>query len=132
MTETKIKTARAASGSEKRQRRALLPSVRCSDAQRAAVEEAASRAGLSIGSFMLAVVLKAPPPRGARVPPIERQALAQILAQLGRLNGNVNQIAKALNFGQFADSDDLKKATADIVALRDQLRAALGRGGNDN
>lgn len=125
-------TERGKSGSEKRRRTACLPRVRCDEQHRLAVADAANRAGLSLASYMLQTLVNAPPPRGGRVPPVERQALAQLLAQLGRLNGNVNQIAKAANLGQGADRDELRKAAAEIMGLRDAIRAALGRGQRDH
>lgn len=122
---------RSKSGSEKRRRTACLPRVRCEVEHRVVVADAANRAGLSLASYMLQTLVNAPPPKGGRVPPVERQALAQLLAQLGRLNGNVNQIAKALNSGNQPDSQALREAAAEIMGLRNEVRAALGRGQRD-
>lgn len=123
---------RSKSGSEKRKRQARF-TVRCTNEQREALTEAAARSGLSFGSYVLGHLLKVPPPAAGKVPTIERQQLAQLLAQLGRLNGNINQIAKALNFGQGFARAEIQAAAAGIVSLRDDIRAALGRKArNDN
>jgi hypothetical protein len=132
MSAERITPRQQTSGSETRRLTAWLPRVRCTAADRAQVEEAANRAGVSLAGYVLAAVLKAPQPRSVKVPPIERQALAQVLAQLGRLNGNINQIAKVLNTGGFAGGMEITEAAAEVVALRDEIRAALGRAKRDN
>jgi hypothetical protein len=124
---------RQVSGSERRRSRAMLPPVRCSAEQRAAVEDAAQRAGLSVGSYVLATVLKSPPPRGGRrVPQVEKAAIAQILAQAGRIAGNTNQIAKRVNLGGFPEGIEFLAAAKELAGLRDDIRAALGRGRRDH
>lgn len=128
---TATASPRSKSGSEKRRRTACLPRIRCGEEHRAVVAEAANRAGLSLASYMLQTLVNAPPPKGGRVPPVERQALAQLLAQLGRLNGNVNQIAKAVNSGITPEAQALREAAAEIMGLRNEVRAMLGRGQRD-
>ncbi len=87
------------SGSEKRQRQAR-PSMRCSAGEYALLEAAADRAGMTIGAFMRHQCLGTAGPRAARRPPIERAALAQLLAQLGKCGSNLNQIARRVNQGE--------------------------------
>lgn len=126
MTEAAPDRKQRVSGSEKRRRTAWLPRARCTEEVRAAVELAASRSGLSLSSYVLAAAANVRPSRGSRpAPSVDQKALAQILAQLGRLNGNVNQIAKRINRGGFAEVEELRAAAAEIIGLRDQIRSAL-------
>jgi hypothetical protein len=72
-------------------------------------------------------VLGGNPPRAVRVPPIERQALAVLLAQIGRIGGNLNQLARAGNSGLPVYAPEVGEALADLRALRNELRGLLGR-----
>jgi hypothetical protein len=114
------------SGSETRQRGNRL-TIRFNDAELAEIETAADRAGLAIGSHVRAKLLTGPAPRAVRTPPVDRQALAQVLALLGRLGGNVNQISRTLNMGKRHDEPQLAKALKEITEMRNALMTALGR-----
>ena len=105
------------SGSEKRQRD-LVGRMRCTPAEFAQLEAAAERAGLTIGAFMRVQCLGTAGPRAVRRPPVERAALAQLLAQLGKAGSNLNQIAKVLNSGG--------GQPAKIPAAIDTVRLAAG------
>lgn len=126
--EGQTRALRRHSGSEKRQRTAAIL-VRLTPEERAAAEEAASRAGLSLASFARGQMLGGRPPRAARRPPVEKAQLALILAQLGKIGSNLNQIARASNMGLFGpgDYEVLREETAALVAARSALMAALGR-----
>lgn len=97
---------RRVSGSEKRQRteRAF---TRYSPAELAEVQDAASRYGVTVGTFTRSAALTAArgeglsalPVRSVRRPPVEREALARLLGQLGKVGGNLNQLAHAANSG---------------------------------
>ncbi len=114
------------SGSETRQRSKRL-TIRFTDAEYAEIEAAADRAGLAIGSHTRAMLLNGRAPRAVRTPPADRKALAQVLALLGRLGSNVNQISRTLNFGEQHDAAALARAVKEITEMRDALMAALGR-----
>jgi len=110
--------------SEKRQRDALLQ-VRLTAAERATLDAAAERAGLSLAGYARSTLLSAPPVRQARRPPVERAELARLLAQLGKIGSNVNQIARVLN----SDGDtppELAGVPEDIAIMRAAIMAALG------
>ena len=120
--------ARRVSGSETRQRGRLV-AVRCTAAEYATIEAAAAQAGQPVGSYLRAVALGSPGPRAARRPVPQRVELAQVLGQLGRVGGNVNQLAKAFNVdGDAPAVDELATIRADIAAMRAALMQALGRG----
>lgn len=100
---------------------------RVDDSEHAALKDAANAAGLAPGSYVRAKVFGGNPPRAVRVPPIEREALAVLLAQIGRIGGNLNQLAKAVNSGMLVAGSDLTEALTDLRVLREELRAVLGR-----
>ena len=113
-------------GSDKRQRGRML-SIRLTEAEAAKLLTAANRAGLSFGGYARQALLDAPPPRASRRPPIERAELAQLLAHVGKLGSNINQLTKYGNMGRLVDDPALAAAAADIAALRAAIMAALGR-----
>jgi uncharacterized protein (DUF1778 family) len=113
------------SGTEKRQLQARL-SVRCTHAQRQKIAAAADAAGLSVSAYVLAVVFNQALERNVAVPKIDREALRQILAQLGRLNGNLYQIVRALNFRETPDLSALSAHREDVAAVCGAVMAALG------
>ena len=63
------------------------------EAEFAELEEAASRAGLTRASYQRVQSLATPKTRSTRRAPIERETLAKVLGQLGKIGSNLNQIA---------------------------------------
>ncbi len=115
-------------GSERRQRGRRI-TIRLTEAERAALDSAAERAGLSLGSHIRKVLLDAPLPRQARRPPIEKRELARLLGQIGKIGSNINQLAREVNSegpGAF-DRIDFNQAQDDLAAMRAALMEALGR-----
>jgi hypothetical protein len=110
------------SGSEKRQR-TLEPKMRCTPGEYAQLCDAAESAGLTVAAFMRHQCLGTPGPRAARRPPVERLALAKLLAQLGPLKSelgkegsNLNQIAHVLNAG-----GDVPSELSQVLHRHDQM-----------
>jgi hypothetical protein len=122
--DTKPKAKR--SGSEKRQATKRL-TVRLTPEQSRQLDEWANNTGLARCSYARAKLFSGQSIRLARRPSIERQALAQFLAWLGRLNGNVYQVSRAANFGERYDRQTFQKALKEITELRNAVLAALGR-----
>jgi hypothetical protein len=114
------------SGTEKRVRDRIL-TVRLSAEERAAIDEAADRAGLVVGSYARQAMLGAPAPRQVRRPPVERRELARLLAELGHIGGNLNQLAKAVNTGVVAYGGEIEAALDGLQEVRAAILAALGR-----
>jgi hypothetical protein len=114
------------SGSEKRQRTELAM-VRLTPAEKTAVEDAADKAGLSVASYSRLQMLGAPPPRGARRPPVEKQMLAKVLGQLGKIGSNLNQVARSANMGE-DDLAETRQALSEVRLATLAVLAALGRG----
>lgn len=113
-------------GSEKRARTATL-TVRVSNEERATIDQAAERAGLMIGSYARKVLLEAPAPRQVRRPPVERRELVRLLAELGKIGSNINQLARAVNTGELIGAPALEEDLNGLRILRDAILRALGR-----
>jgi Bacterial mobilisation protein (MobC) len=114
------------SGTEKRVRRRIV-TVRLSTEEYAALDEAAERAGLVVGSYARQAMLGAPAARQVRRPPVERRELARLLAELGHIGGNLNQLAKAANTGIVVYGGEIEAALGGLLEVRDAILAALGR-----
>ena len=111
--------------SEKRHRQKIL-AIRFNEAERQAVQTRADVAGLSTAGYLRAVALDAKPLRASRRPPVDRAELAFLLADIGKIGSNINQLAKLANLGGWPEHEDLRQAVADIRWMRDVLLKALG------
>ncbi len=115
------------SGTDTRQRTALV-AIRLTPAEHARLAAAAAAAGLSLGGYARRVLLDSPPARQSRRPPVEKAELARILAAIGKIGSNVNQLARTWNAGGTVETDSVEEAARSIRAIRDAVMAALGRG----
>jgi imidazolonepropionase-like amidohydrolase len=114
-------------GSEKRQRGELLQ-IRLSNEELTAICEAADRAGLPAASHAREVLLAAKTIRSVRRPPIDRSAVAQLLAMLGQTATELRTLARPSNTK--VNEDDLEKLAdciLQISEMRDALMNALRR-----
>jgi hypothetical protein len=103
--------------------------IRCTPAKHAAYEAAAARAGYSIGEYFRTLADGSPGLKAARRPPVERQELARLLGQIGKIGSNVNQLAYAANVAGFnAANDELRQIGDEVRAMRVAVMKALGRG----
>jgi len=126
---------RSRSGSNTRQRTRAFP-VRLSEAERAALEAAASAAGMAAGSYVRHLLTVGKAPRSVRRPPVELEALRILLGELGalraefgKIGSNVNQIAHKLN-SDFSVTpayvqDTFKNLDAAVLTLQATRDAAL-------
>jgi hypothetical protein len=114
------------SGTEKRVRRRIV-TIRLSTEEYAALDEAADRAGLVVGSYARQAMLGAPVARQVRRPPVERRELARLLGELGKIGGNLNQLAKAANTGVVIYGGEIEAALGDLLKARNAILTALGR-----
>jgi predicted kinase len=115
-----------ASGSETRQRTRVVQ-VRLSEAEYAEITSRADAALLTPASYVRDAVLDAPAPRARRRPAVEAVQVARVLAQLGKIGSNLNQLARQANAGLPVPRDALARALADVSAMRDATMACLGR-----
>jgi len=101
--------------------------MRLTAGERAALEEAAARVGLTAAAYVRAKCIGTPTDRASRRPTVERAALAQMLAQLGKCGSNLNQIARVLNSTASAPHD-IPAALDDFRAACAAIMRALGKG----
>jgi hypothetical protein len=114
------------SGTEKRARSTHV-TIRLTVEERAAIDAAAERAGLKVGSYCRQVLLGAPAPRQVRRPPIERRELARLLGDVGKIGGLLNQLAKASNQGLTIYENEVLTALRGLKMVREAILKALGR-----
>lgn len=114
------------SGTEERQR-SLAVMARVTPEERAEIEAAAERAGLSVGSFIRARILSEPKTRAVRRPPVQAALLSKLLGQLGKIGGNLNQIAARLNTGATVTRPEIAQALSELREIGGQIMEALGR-----
>jgi hypothetical protein len=114
-------------GTENRQRQKITP-IRWEMSEFNKVSAKANKAGLTFGAFMRALGLDGDAgARSQRTPPIEKELLLRWQGQLGRLNNNVNQIARGINEDEFYDLPELRSILKDYPAIRDAIFVALGK-----
>jgi hypothetical protein len=108
-------------------------SLRLTDKERTILENAAQ--GMSISAYIRSCIFSdgaAKRKARTRRPVKDQEALARALGLLGqsRIANNLNQLARHANSGSLAVDDEtraqIEEAYAHVMALRDQLIAALG------
>src|SRR3954454_24306897 len=82
------------SGSETRQKGRIIP-FRATAEERAAVERAADAAGLSLSSYIRETLLAVPQTRSRRRARADVAVLAKLIAEMNRIGGNINQLARS-------------------------------------
>jgi hypothetical protein len=111
-------------GSENRKKTIPVTS-RYDETEFAELDAAASRAGLSRAGYQRTQSLTSPRTRSVRRAPVEKEELARILGQLGKIGSNLNQLARAFN----RDRSETEQIGATLAELRDlvpAIRLALG------
>lgn len=114
------------SGSERRQRNKTLQ-IRLTDFEFEAIAEKAESVLLTAPSYARHVLLDTPAPRARRRPSIEAETLARVLAQLGKIGSNLNQLAKQTNTGHHIPPEDIRAALSSVADLREATLSAMGR-----
>lgn len=113
------------SGSEKR-RRSKTFSVRLDPDEQQRAADLRERAGLPLSVLIRRALFNTPLPRAARRPPIEKQLVAQLLGELGKIGGNINQAQKHINAGH-PQWNVWEEATRALIEMRTACMEALGR-----
>jgi hypothetical protein len=128
MDEAKAKKGR--SGSEKRQRTAIL-NVRLTPEEKAAISAKAAAAGLDAAAFIRRQAIDTPGPRTRRRMAVDVAELARARGALGYVGNNLNQIARAVNVGGaealLDERRDVATALARLNSLMDEITAAMGQ-----
>jgi hypothetical protein len=100
--------------------------VRLSAEEAAELDQAASRAGVTMPSYLRQQGLTKPKTRSMRRPAIEQELLARVLGQLGKIGSNLNQIAHAANMDE-QPGLELDLALAELRGLVPVILEAMGR-----
>ena len=120
------------SGSENRHKTKVV-GVRLDEKEHFELALKAEDAGLSIPAFVRKKLLDevfTQPRRAA--PSLDKKLLSMILAQLGKLGSNMNQIAHRLNEGGSVGAERITGAVVDFEVLKDELLKAVTRPSHDN
>ncbi len=108
------------------QRRSVVFRVRLTEEEFGRLKASADDAGVDLSAMARAQILGAPPPTRARRRSVDHQALGRVLAELGRIGGNLNQLAKVANLvGDLTSLRNGQAMTAELAAIRDLVREAL-------
>jgi len=116
------------SGSNRRRKQEVV-TFRATASEKQSIEAAADAEGLTRGSYIREKLLKAPETSRRRKPLADLAVLPRLLGELNRSGGNINQIARRINFGETPLADELRdvlEAQREAVA---KIRTALGLGG---
>lgn len=116
------------------QRKGRLINVRVSDAENAAIEEAAKSAGMSVSAFFRSLLLE-----GAGVRPIltaeDRLIMAALLEDMRMIGINLNQVARSLNAGKGVHPSELDINLGNVqriqAAVMSELRTLSRRAGHE-
>lgn len=100
--------------------------VRLTAEEFAQLERDADTAAVDISTIARAQLLNAPIPKRRYRRSVDHEKLADVLLQLGKIGGNLNQLTKVANStGNITHVRNLREMRADIEAIRDQVSAAL-------
>jgi len=110
------------SRSQKRKRMVAIH-ARVTPEEKAAIAEKAKAVG-GISALFRIAVMKEKPPRSK----VDLQAMAQLLASLGKIGSNLNQIAKHLNSGKPGDTLEnmLQVELRDLLEMRQGIMRSIG------
>lgn len=112
------------SGSEKRQRNYLI-AVRLSEAEQLELAHRVELSGCSPAALIRHGIFDAPLPRAIPRPTVEHREVARLLAELGKIGSNINQLARHANAGRF-QSNSIELAMRELLVLRSACLKALG------
>lgn len=107
--------------------KARVLTIRLTPEQHDDWSQRAARSGMSVGAFVRTAMDGAPGPRAGRRSAADIEALARVLASLGKIGGNVNELAAGFNkVLRVPTPDELADAQKNLAAMRSALLAALG------
>lgn len=95
--------------------------------ERASIQAAAERAGLTVGSYIRAHALKKPTTRAVRRPPVETAQLAQLLGLIGLAGSELRRIAQALPEGTPLPATEITTAIAECREAARIIMRLMGK-----
>ena len=110
-----------------KRKRPNMIGVRLSDDELETLTELAERVEITPAAYMRMQTLDSPPPRASRKPAINRELTARVLAELGKIGSNVNQLARAANSRETVSSSEIEAALSAIKDMRNATMEAMGR-----
>lgn len=113
------------SGSEKRQRMTSV-TFRCTTAEKADILAKADRSAISVAALIRHALFNTPPPRAARRPTADIQAINRLARELGKIGGNINQAVKHINAGH-PQWNVLEEAVRTLLEWRTAILQAVGK-----
>lgn len=118
--------------SEQRQKSRVVP-FRVSPQEYATLTHLADREGLTVGSYIRLQSIEKPTKekpttRAVRRPTVAVQLLGGLLAQIGKIGSNLNQIARQLNQGATLPLTEIETALAEHRQILAAIITALGKG----
>lgn len=124
--------AKKKSGSDKRKRQPHID-FRVTEEEREKITRAAARAGLDVGAYVRAQALGEPVVRAARHPVISSGPLVRLVAALGKVGSNLNQLAHVANREGRIIEGEVKATLTELRGVLDVALRVLGRrAGNYN
>jgi hypothetical protein len=118
--------SKSRSGSETRKRSPII-GFRATEEERARIQAAADRAGLTVGSYVRSRSLKAPATRAVRRPPVATAQLAQILGLLGAARGDLKRLGALAVAGEAKHDREIDAALALFREAAAAILQALGK-----
>jgi hypothetical protein len=112
------------SESESRKRTKMLP-TRWTPTEYDQLSQRAHQAGLSRAAFIRLKTLGDEGPRSQKRPSKERRDLARVLAELGKIGGNINQIARHLNSGGEMNRQVAERLVRAMKSMISEVRDAF-------
>jgi hypothetical protein len=112
--------------SENRQKQERL-TVRFSPSEREELEALADREGLTLGSYVRSRSLEQPTTRAVRRPTVAVKLLGGLLAQIGKIGSNLNQIARQLNQGATLPLSEIETALGEHRQILAAIITVLGK-----
>ncbi len=100
--------------------------VRVTDEDFAVLDAKAAAQSLTVPSYLRRVGLKSSGVRSRRRGGVDGVALSAIHAELRRIGGNINQIARALNMGQVREAEAVLQIRAAALETMRLTRLAMG------
>jgi hypothetical protein len=126
MAFTRKRGDKSRSGSETRKRAPII-GFRATEGERATIEAAARRAGLTTGSYVRSRALQKPETRAVRRPPVETAQLAQLLGMLGALGGAVQLLNQRHGGEDAVTQSELRETMAEFRKTTEVIIHALGK-----
>lgn len=113
------------SGSENRRQQRII-GVRVTQETYDKISRAAESERLTVPSYVREFLIQAPGIRSRRRPLADVAALAALTAELNRIGGNINQIARAINQGDTPEGAWLRDALVCLLDTMKRVRGAMG------